>query len=64
MMMMMIIIIIIIIVILFQLYSKRNVWPRILYLPLSLGLLYVGKEIGYVDVKLMQVMIESGIWIL
>jgi len=35
-----------------------------LYLPLSLGLLYVGKEIGFVDVKLMQVMIEPGIWIL
>jgi hypothetical protein len=35
-----------------------------LYLPLSLALLYVGKETGFVDVKLMHVMIKSGIWIL
>ena len=33
-----------------------------LYLPLSLDVLYVGKEIGFVDVNIMQVMIESGIW--
>jgi len=32
-----------------------------LYLLLSLALLYVGKEIGFVDVKLMQVVIQSGI---
>lgn len=33
-------------------------------LPLSLALSLVGKEIGFLGVKLMQVMIESGIWIL